>query len=67
MRFKEPPAVGLVADLMWADPSEDDTGAQEKEWLDNKKRSCSYIFGQEATNKFLEANSLLCVVRAHEV
>ena len=35
--------------------------------MKNKKRQCSYIFGSQATNAFLERNNLLCVVRAHEV
>ena len=63
----EPPTSGLVADLMWADPVEHDTGYQDKEWVDNKKRCCSYVFGSEAANNFLERNNLLCIVRAHEV
>jgi len=52
---------------MWADPAVSDTGHQEKDWVKNKKRQCSYIFGASATNSFLERNNLLCVVRAHEV
>jgi serine/threonine-protein phosphatase 2B catalytic subunit len=52
---------------MWADPVENDTGEQAKEWVENKKRCCSFIFGKTAVNNFLESNNLLCVVRAHEV
>jgi len=53
--------------LMWADPVENETGYQDKLWVPNKKRNCSYLFGSGAINEFLEANNLLCVVRAHEV
>lgn len=52
---------------MWSDPVDNETGYQDKEYLPNKRRSCSYFFGNTATNHLLEKNNLLCVVRAHEV
>mmetsp|Transcript_10231 Transcript_10231/g.10196 ORF Transcript_10231/g.10196 Transcript_10231/m.10196 type:complete len:232 (+) Transcript_10231:284-979(+) len=66
-RFKEIPKQGLVTDLMWSDPVENETGYQDKDYIPNKKRSCSYIFGNSAANSFLDKNNLLCIVRGHEV
>ena len=48
---------------MWSDPVENDTGYQDKDFIPNKKRSCSYIFGNSAANNFLDKNNLLCIVR----
>ena len=32
----------------------------------NDVRGCSYFYGTEAVNKFLDQNNLLSVIRAHE-
>lgn len=37
-----------------------------KAYLPNTTRNCSYFFGAKAVNTFLEANQLTCIVRAHE-
>ena len=66
-RFREIPKVGLFTDLMWSDPVENETGYQEADYKKNPKRNCSFLFGSGAANNFLDANNLLCVVRAHEV
>lgn len=66
-RFKEVPRVGLFTDLMWSDPVENETGHLDELFSKNSKRSCSFLFGNQAANNFLEMNNLLCVVRAHEV
>jgi serine/threonine-protein phosphatase 2B catalytic subunit len=66
-RFKEIPRVGLFTDLMWSDPVENETGYLDELFSKNSKRSCSFLFGNQAANNFLEMNNLLCVVRAHEV
>lgn len=52
---------------MWADPVENETGYLDKDFEMNKKRNCSYMFGNKAVNNFLDYNNLLCIVRAHEV
>ena len=44
-RFKELPTKGMLADLVWADPIDVDTGYQEQDFVWNKKRNCSFIFG----------------------
>ena len=66
-RFKEIPRVGLFTDLMWSDPVENETGYLDELFSKNSKRSCHFLFGNQAANNFLEMNNLLCVVRAHEV
>jgi len=66
-RFKEIPRIGLFTDLMWSDPVENETGYLDELFTKNSKRSCSFLFGNQAANNFLEMNNLLCVVRAHEV
>ncbi|KAK3196041.1 3',5'-cyclic-nucleotide phosphodiesterase (PDEase) (3':5'-CNP) [Lecanicillium sp. MT-2017a] len=66
-RFREPPTQGLMCDILWADPLED--FGQEKTsdyFLHNHVRGCSYFFSYPAACAFLEKNSLLSVIRAHE-
>lgn len=73
-RFQETPKEGLLCDLMWADPLEDDAeAAQPKKggkgpaFIPNQVRGCSYYFSFDGAQKFLTKNSLLSVIRAHEV
>ncbi|KAH7647813.1 phosphatase 2B catalytic subunit [Cryptosporidium bovis] len=67
-RFQEPPRSGLYCDILWADPvdNEDDSEAIEEPFITNNVRGCSYFFATQASNKFLDQNGLLSVVRAHE-
>eukprot|EP00828_Plagiopyla_frontata_P019675 TRINITY_DN2514_c0_g1_i5.p4 TRINITY_DN2514_c0_g1~~TRINITY_DN2514_c0_g1_i5.p4 ORF type:complete len:137 (+),score=19.43 TRINITY_DN2514_c0_g1_i5:300-710(+) len=65
-RYKEPPKVGLFCDLLWSDPVDNDDGACSNIYQMNEVRGCSYFFGLEAINRFLEKNGLLSVIRAHE-
>jgi len=65
-RFKEPPKQGLICDLLWADPVENEHGVCESTYRANDVRGCSYFYGSEAVNKFLDQNNLLSVIRAHE-
>lgn len=65
-RFKEPPRQGVFCDVLWADPVDNEAGTCEVFYKNNEVRGCSYFFGQNAVNKFLEANNLLSVIRAHE-
>ncbi|KAI8800898.1 Metallo-dependent phosphatase-like protein [Cladochytrium replicatum] len=67
-RFKEPPTVGLMCDVLWADPMEDFGQEQKNEFfVHNHVRGCSYYFSYHATCSFLERNDLLSLIRAHEV
>lgn len=65
-RFVEPPKSGLLCDVLWADPVENDTGLLEKDFIPNETRGCSYIFGLKAADTFLRKNKLLSVIRGHE-
>ncbi|KAG1758030.1 Metallo-dependent phosphatase-like protein [Suillus lakei] len=66
-RFREPPAHGLMCDILWSDPVED--FGQEKtseNFVHNHVRGCSYFFTYQAACQFLERNNLLSIIRAHE-
>jgi diadenosine tetraphosphatase ApaH/serine/threonine PP2A family protein phosphatase len=76
-RLVEPEADTALLDLLWSDPvseeNADDFTDEEYEdymnieWKSNPARGCSYAFGYKAVRAFLDANNLVCVVRAHEV
>merc|ERR1711904_40588 len=69
-RFHEPPREGIQCDLIWSDPMEDKEGQPSKKgadhWIPNEVRGCSYFFTFDAAVNFLQKNSLLSVIRAHE-
>eukprot|EP01041_Mallomonas_annulata_P007631 gene7631-15618_t len=82
-RFVEPESdqqTGLM-DLLWSDPLADETSSKSEDdlnlllnisWEKNPTRGCSVCFGFKAIRDFLDKvlvlqNSLLCLVRAHEV
>uniref|UniRef100_A0A8C5JWZ0 Serine/threonine-protein phosphatase n=1 Tax=Jaculus jaculus TaxID=51337 RepID=A0A8C5JWZ0_JACJA len=66
-RFTEPPAFGPVCDLLWSDPSEDYGNEKHLEhYTHNSVRGCSYFFSYPAVCEFLQNNSLLSIIRAHE-
>uniref|UniRef100_A0A8C6R4Y1 Serine/threonine-protein phosphatase n=1 Tax=Nannospalax galili TaxID=1026970 RepID=A0A8C6R4Y1_NANGA len=66
-RFTEPPAFGPVCDLLWSDPSEDYGNEKTLEhYTHNTVRGCSYFFSYPAVCEFLQNNSLLSIIRAHE-
>ncbi len=65
-RFKEIPKSGLLCDLVWADPVDNQNGAMNTLIKPNDVRGCSYFFGYELTKGFLDKNKLISVIRAHE-
>ncbi|XP_021037496.1 serine/threonine-protein phosphatase 2B catalytic subunit gamma isoform isoform X2 [Mus caroli] len=66
-RFSEPPAFGPVCDLLWSDPLEDYGSEKTLEhYTHNTVRGCSYFFSYPAVCEFLQNNSLLSIIRAHE-
>ncbi|KAJ1920800.1 3',5'-cyclic-nucleotide phosphodiesterase (PDEase) (3':5'-CNP) [Mycoemilia scoparia] len=66
-RFCEPPTHGLMCDLLWADPVDDFGHEKNKSYFThNYARGCSYFYSYAAVCKFLEANGLLSLIRAHE-
>ncbi|NXO09126.1 PP2BC phosphatase, partial [Oriolus oriolus] len=67
LKFKEPPAFGPMCDLLWSDPSEDYGNEKTLEhFAHNTVRGCSYFYSYPAVCEFLQNNSLLSVIRAHE-
>eukprot|EP00747_Dinoflagellata_sp_TGD_P220853 gnl/TRDRNA2_/TRDRNA2_92772_c0_seq1.p1 gnl/TRDRNA2_/TRDRNA2_92772_c0~~gnl/TRDRNA2_/TRDRNA2_92772_c0_seq1.p1 ORF type:complete len:568 (+),score=111.30 gnl/TRDRNA2_/TRDRNA2_92772_c0_seq1:130-1704(+) len=73
-RFQEPPREGLLCDLIWSDPLEPKEGEPPQKtkknapsFTPNEVRGCSYFFSFEGAAKFLQKNSLLSIIRAHEV
>ena len=65
-RYREPPQMGVVCDLLWSDPVDNESGYQEAVWKPNTSRNCSYFFGYHAVMNFLRKNELMGVIRAHE-
>jgi len=58
------PDDGLLCDLMWADPM-DDEDAIRGEFKDNPERECSNYFGKKPVKQLLRRNKLLSVFRGH--
>ena len=54
----------LFSDLLWADPAEEDH--EDQDYVYNKLRNFSYMFGKKPTNDFLWKAGLKAVIRAHE-
>ncbi len=56
----------LKSDLVWSDPV-----AENNDCLigfsKNTSRNCSYYYGKDELEKFLDNNNLLSLIRAHEV
>ncbi|XP_044580530.1 uncharacterized protein LOC123262411 isoform X3 [Cotesia glomerata] len=66
-RFREPPAYGPMCDLLWSDPLENFGDEKHSEhFTHNSVRGCSFFYSYAACCNFLETNSLLSVIRAHE-
>ncbi|XP_065827949.1 serine/threonine-protein phosphatase 2B catalytic subunit 3-like isoform X2 [Oscarella lobularis] len=66
-RFREPPAFGAMCDLLWSDPIEEFGNERSTEhYAHNSVRGCSYFYSYPAICEFLQQNSLLSLIRAHE-
>ena len=57
----EVPESGLVADILWSDPSEDHLGWQPSE------RGVSFTFGRDILDDFTRKMDLDLIIRAHQV
>lgn len=66
-RFKEAPFEGLFCDLIWADPTPDEEAHMIPEFSPNSDRDCSVYYGKQAASQFLNNNSLISILRAHQV
>ena len=53
--------------MLWSDPVDKADGAQDGDFVSNAQRGCSFVYGATALNKFLQRNSLLSLIRGHEV
>lgn len=65
-RFQEVPVTGLLCDILWSDPVEDEV-ADQIDFIENSERQCSFKYGLAPTKKLLDENDLTLVIRAHQV
>lgn len=65
-RFQEIPVEGLICDIVWSDPM-DDENAPKYEFLDNPERACSFKYGLDPIKKILDENDFTLLIRAHQV
>jgi serine/threonine-protein phosphatase 2B catalytic subunit len=65
-RYTEIPKDGLLCDLLWSDPFDEESDALVNNFTENSKRGCSYQFGAKALLPYLSQNKLLSLIRAHE-
>ena len=63
-RFVEIPEEGVICDIVWADPAEDED-AQETEFEMNKDRRISFKYGLKPVQNVLKNTGTLILVRAH--
>lgn len=66
-RFREPPENGVLADVLWADPFDKAKDAQTNDYIANKTRNISVVFGLKPAKALLKAEKMLAIVRAHQV
>jgi len=57
---RQQPEGGVMSDLLWSDP-------QEEDGLAPSKRGGGTMFGPDITRKFLDRNGLRLLIRSHEV
>lgn len=65
-RFSEIPLEGMLCDIVWADPIDDEV-ADRYDFMENPERACSYKYGLTPAKKLLDDNDLTLLVRAHQV
>lgn len=65
-RFIEIPIEGMICDIVWADPLEDDA-ALKFDFSENPERACSYKYGLNPAKKLLDDNDLTLLIRGHQV
>ncbi|KAJ2724932.1 putative serine/threonine protein phosphatase [Coemansia sp. Cherry 401B] len=61
-RFGEIPHEGALADLVWSDPGDDDTPGFAR-----SQRGAGFTFGARVVDRFLHANGMAHVLRAHQL
>jgi len=60
-RIQEVPHEGMMCDLLWSDPDNEDTRWQPS------PRGAGWVFGKEISHEFLHKNDLLFIARAHQL
>ena len=65
-RFTEIPLEGLLCDIVWSDPLDDDT-ATKYDFSENPERACSYKYGLQPAKKIIDDNDYTLIIRAHQV
>ena len=60
----EVPETGILCDLLWADPVEDEI-AMRCEFKQNFDRGCAYLFGYQPTKTLLQTLGAKMLVRGH--
>ncbi|ELP90764.1 serine/threonine protein phosphatase 2B catalytic subunit gamma isoform, putative [Entamoeba invadens IP1] len=69
-RFTEIPDEGILCDLMWSDPADEDEldnfDPEDVMFLFNSSRGCSYMYGYAGVKEFLETNDLVAMIRGHQ-
>ena len=65
-RRQEVPLNGLLCDLLWADPM-DDQEAVNGVFKDNPERDCSNYFGKKPVKSLMRKHRLLSIFRGHQV
>lgn len=66
-RYVEIPKSGVLCDLVWSDPIDEEMFAINSDWEINTSRGCSFNFGAKSLIPFLAESNLISVIRAHEV
>lgn len=61
-RFQDMPPEGAFVDLMWSDP-----GEEGFKGFVASTRNAGYVFGKDMVDRFLLANGLEKIVRAHQI
>ena len=65
-RFKEIPHDGPISDLVWSDPISSQIDEEKLDFCVSP-RGAGYVFGKNATKKFLAMNGLGHICRAHQL
>ena len=65
-RRQEVPLNGMLCDLLWADPM-DDQEAVNGVFKDNPERDCSNYFGKKPVKSLMRKHRLLSIFRGHQV
>ena len=66
-RRLEVPAEGPICDLLWSDPLVDEETEDRRSAYSPSPRGAGVIFGPDVSDRFLRANKMSTILRAHQV